>query len=227
MNSPFQNTLLNALPDAEQSWFRLKVQDISVDEKQVLYDQGDKIQFVYFPTTAVVSLLGTLENGSSVEVATVGREGMVGVPIFLGFDQTLMRAVVQCGGGMLRMKGEDFRAVRNPVITAAFHRYIYALCSQIVQSAVCNRFHSFEERCARWMLMHQDRTGDHEFPFTHEFLADLLGVQRTTVSELIGNLQKAGVIHTSRGKIRIIDRRGLESLSCECYRLLKSQFALL
>lgn len=222
-----QNSLLKALPATEQSWFRLKLQEISVDEKQILYEQGDKIRFVYFPTTAVVSMLGTMENGSSVEVATVGREGMVGLPIFLGFDQDITRAVIQCGGSMFRMKGEDFRAIRNPVITATFNRYLYTLFSQIVYSAVCNRFHSFEERCARWMLMYQDRTGDHEFPFTHEFLADLLGVQRTTVSEVIGNLQKAGVIHTSRGKIRIIDRRGLESLSCECYRILKGQFALL
>ena len=193
--------------------------------KQVIYQPGELIQHVYFPLSGVVSLLTILADGTETEVGIVGNEGIAGISAFLGIDTTSLKALVQIPGDAMRMRTSDFQA---ELLDGALHnllqRYTQTLIGQISQSVACNRHHSVEERCCRWLLMCHDRAKSDHFPITHEFLSHMLGVRRASVTVVAGMLQKAGLISYSRGRMIILDRPGLEEVSCECYGSVKAEF---
>ena len=221
-----KNQLLSSLPSEEYEQLEPYLEPIFLDLKRELYQPNVPIDFVYFPLSGVYSLLSTTSKGELIEVATVGNEGMVGLPVFLGSKQIPGLAVSQVPGEALRMRTEDFQTLVTPdtKLYQILHRYTQALFNLIAQSALCNRAHSIEERCCRWLLLTRDRVGNDEFPFTHEFLSQMLGVRRAGVSQVAGKLQNAGFISYRYGKITILDRAGLEATSCECYELIKREF---
>jgi CRP-like cAMP-binding protein len=191
--------------------------------KTVLFDPGQVITSVYFPLDGVVSLVTPLADGNIVEVATIGNEGMVGVPLVAG-GSLAVRAISQVGGRTLCMDASTFIAEleRLPGFRKLIQRYVQALFGQISQAAACNRLHSNEERLSRWLLMSHDRVGVDSFPITHEFLGQMLGSRRATVTLSAGLLQAAGLIRYHRGRVTIVDRAGLEGVSCECYGIIKA-----
>jgi CRP-like cAMP-binding protein len=225
-STPVKNRLLASLPKEELEQFQPYLEAVPLELKRELYQPGEPIKFVYFPLSGVCSLLSLAPEGELVEVGTVGNEGMVGLPAFLGVKQVPGVAMVQVSGEALRMRVEDLRTQVTPstALYGLLHRYTQALFNLISQSAVCNRLHVIEQRCCRWLLLTHDRVGADEFPFTHEFLAQMLGVRRAGVSEVAARLQNAGLISYRYGKISIQDRAGLESTSCECYALIKAEF---
>lgn len=220
------NRLLANLPQEELAQLQPYLEPVFLDVKRELYQPNVPIEFVYFPLEGVCSLLSLGSKGELIEVATVGNEGMVGLPIFLGATQIPGVSMVQIPGSALRMRAEDLRTQVTPskVLYDLLHRYTQALFNLISQSALCNRVHSIEQRCCRWLLLTHDRVRANEFPLTHEFLSQMLGVRRASVSEVASRLQNAGFIAYRYGKITIQDRSGLEITSCECYTLIKSEF---
>ncbi|MBD3884863.1 Crp/Fnr family transcriptional regulator [Phormidium tenue FACHB-886] len=224
--TPINNRLLASLPREEYERLQPYLEPVSLPLKQELYQPNVPIEFVYFPLSGVYSLLSLASEGELVEVATVGNEGMVGLPIFLGARQIPGVAMVQVLGDALRMRPADFRAqvTSGTALYEMLHRYTQALFNFISQSAVCNRVHSIEQRCCRWLLLTHDRVGADTFPLTHEFLSQMLGVRRAGVSEVAARLQNAGFISYRYGKMTLTDRAGLEATSCECYALIKSEF---
>ncbi|HVC03842.1 MAG TPA: Crp/Fnr family transcriptional regulator [Candidatus Acidoferrales bacterium] len=191
--------------------------------KTVLFDPGQVIRSVYFPIDGVISLVTPLADGNIVEVATIGNEGLVGVPLVAG-GSLAVRAISQVGGRTLRMDATTFIAELDhlPVFRRLIQRYVQALFGQISQAAACNRLHSNEERLSRWLLMSHDRVGVDAFPITHEFLGQMLGSRRATVTLSAGLLQAAGLIRYHRGRVTIVDRVGLEGVACECYGIIKA-----
>lgn len=183
------------------------------------------IEFVYFPLEGVCSLLSLTSEGELIEVATVGNEGIIGLPVFLGAKQIPGIGMCQIPGNSLRMRAEDFQTqvTQGTTLYNLLHRYTQALFNLISQSALCNRVHSIEQRCCRWLLLTHDRVEVDEFPLTHEFLSQMLGVRRAGVSEVAAKLQNAGFISYRYGKITVLDRAGLEATSCECYALIKAE----
>ena len=214
-HDPKENRLLGALPREAYERLQPHLESISLEAKQVIYEPGKPIEHVYFPRNAVVSLLTAMETGESIEVGTVGNEGMLGVPLFLGFQTNPGRAEGQIPGEALRMQAEVFSQEMQSLgpLHDLLHRYTYAMVMQISQSAACNRLHSLEERLCRWLLMTHDRVGADQFLLTQEFMAQMLGVRRPTVNTAASILQKAGLIQYSRGKITILNRSGLEASS--------------
>lgn len=192
--------------------------------KTVLFEPGQVIDAVYFPVDGVISLVTALEDGAIVEVATIGNEGIVGVPLLSG-GSLAVRAISQVPGRALRMPADVFLAEldRNGPLSKVVRRYLQALFGQISQAAACNRLHSNEERLSRWLLMSHDRVGVDEFSITHEFLGQMLGSRRATVTLSAGILQAAGLIRYHRGRVTVIDRPGLEAVSCECYGVIKDE----
>jgi len=224
-----KNLLLDSLPREEYERLSPYLEPISLDVKQELYQPNVPMEFVYFPLAGVYSLLSVTSKGELVEVATVGNEGMVGLPLFLGVKQIPGRSIVQVPGKALRMQSEDLLTQVTPgtALYELLHRYTQALFNFISQSTLCNRVHSIEQRCCRWLLLTRDRVETDEFPLTHEFLSQMLGVRRAGVSEVAARLQNAGFISYRYGKITIIDRAGLEATSCECYKINKAEFECL
>lgn len=215
-----ENLLFRALPP--DSAARLAEHFITIDapSRAQLYEPGDTVNRVYFPLDSVISMtapVGTTQG----EVATVGQEGMVGLPTVFGTDMANMRFFVQIGGRIAVAPADQFADLlrADDAIRAVMLRYAHAMFTQIGQSVVCNQRHSLRQRCARWLLMTHDRVPGDQFHLTHEFLAVMLGVRRAGVTVAAGNLQKAGLIKYRRGEITILDRAGLEKVSCECYRL--------
>jgi CRP-like cAMP-binding protein len=223
---PVGNRLLDSLPRADLERLRPHLEAVSVDIKHVIYEPNGPITHVYFPTSCIISLVTYLEDGSSVEMATIGLEGMVGLPIFLGSETMPSRAFGQVPGDALRITVAAFTAEigRNGPLVRVLNRYTQALFNQVAQTTACNRVHLVEQRCARWLLQTHDRVGSDQFFLTQEFLAQMLGVRRSGVSAAAGLLQKAGLIRYARGRITVLDRSGLESASCECYRVIKREF---
>lgn len=221
-----QNRLLSALPREEYERLLPHLEIVSLTPKQTLYAPDQSIEHIYFPNSGIISLVNFTEDGSTVEAATVGNEGMVGIPVLLGADRMLGQAVSQVAGKGLQMKADVFKREVTPgsSLYNLLLRYTLALMNLISQSVACNRRHTVEERCCRWLLMCQDRVQSNEFALTQEFLSQMLGVRRASVSVVAAILQKAGLIRYSRGNITILDRQGLESASCECYRLVKDEF---
>jgi CRP-like cAMP-binding protein len=223
---PAQNRLLAALPAKDFKRLEPRLERVPLEFKQPLYNSGEPIRHVYFPTSGVASLVNIMSGGQQVEIAVVGREGMVGLPVFLEAGEIPGRAFCQVPGDAMRMGAEPFQeeAKRGGKLTNLLLRYTQALFNQVAQSAACNRAHSVDERCARWLLQTQDRVGQDQFPVTQEFMAQMLGVRRATVNVAAGILQKAGFITYTRGWITVLDRPGLESASCECYAIIKAEF---
>lgn len=221
-----KNQLLAALPLKEYERLLPNLESVYLPQKQVIYEAKEPIKYVYFPTDAVMSLINLMENGAGVETGTVGREGMVGISVFLAGDRSINQAVAQIPGNALRMRADVFNRDVTPgsPLYKLLQRYTQALLSQIFQSVSCNGLHSIEKRCCRWLLMTQDRVEGNQFPLTQEFLAYMLGVRRASVSEVCSLLQKAGFISYSRGSITILNRQALESTSCACYAIVKAEF---
>ena len=193
---------------------------------EVLYEPGVTLKYVYFPITSIVSLLYVMENGASAEIAVVGNEGIVGVSLFMGGESTPSRAVVQSAGAGCRLQAQLMKAEFNkagPVLHLLL-RYTQALITQMAQTAVCNRHHSLDQQLCRWLLLSSDRLPDNELVMTQELIANMLGVRRETVTEAALKLQQAGLIRYARGRITVLDRRGLERRSCECYWVVRKEY---
>lgn len=220
-----KNHLLDALPAEE--WARLQphLELTPMPLGQVLYESGDELQYVYFPTTAIVSLLYVMEDGHSAEIAIVGNEGMVGVALLLGGETTPSRAIIQSAGRAYRLLGtylkDELR--RAGPLQRLLLRYTQALITQMAQTAVCNRHHSIEQQLCRWLLLSLDRLASNELVMTQELIANMLGVRREGVTESARKLQDLGLISYSRGRIRVLDRLALESHACECYAVVKKE----
>src|SRR5277367_558725 len=216
---PRRNLLLAALPDAEWQRWLPQLESVVMPLGQVLYESGVTLSHVYFPTTAIVSLLYVMENGASAEIAVVGNEGIVGISLFMGGESTSSRAVVQSAGKGFRLKSQMMKEEFNragPVLHLLL-RYTQALITQMAQTAVCNRHHTLDKQLCRWLLLSLDRLSNNELVMTQELIANMLGVRREGVTEAAGNLQKDGLIHYTRGHIKILDRAKLEKRVCECY----------
>lgn len=223
---PRQNWLLAALADAE--WARIApfLQPVAMPLGQVLYDPGARPSHVYFPTTAIVSLLYVMENGASAEIAVVGNEGLVGISLFMGGHSTSSQAVVQAAGEGFRLDAgilmEEFN--RGGPVLHLLLRYTQALITQMAQTAVCNRHHALDQQLCRWLLLTLDRLHSSELVMTQELLSNILGVRRAGISEAAGALQKDGLIRYERGHITVLDRPALERRACECYAVVKKEY---
>jgi CRP-like cAMP-binding protein len=224
--NPKTNQLLAALPAEDWSRWEPQLELVELPLGEVLYEPGATLSHVYFPTTAIVSLLYVMENGASAEIAVVGNEGIVGISLFMGGgESTPSRAVVQSAGMGFRMKSrvlkEEFK--QSPVLHLLL-RYTQALITQMSQTAVCNRHHSLDQQLCRWLLLSLDRLQGSELDMTQELISNMLGVRREGVTEGALKLQKAGLIRYSRGHIEVLDRPGLEVRVCECYAVVKKEY---
>lgn len=228
-DSPSQNHLLAALPATEYERLAPHLERVPMLLGDMLYEPGGKLQHVYFPTTAIVSLLYVLESGASAEIAGVGNEGVLGISLFLGGDTTPSSAVVQTAGHGYRLPGrllkEEFS--RGGLVQRLLLRYTQALLTQMCQTAACNRHHSIEQQLCRWLLLTLDRLPSNELVMTQELVASALGVRRESITETAGNLQRAGIVRYRRGHISVLDRRGLETSACECYAVVKKELTRL
>jgi CRP-like cAMP-binding protein len=197
--------------------------------RETLQEAGDAAEYVYFPTSGIISLLTVLENGMMIEFATVGTEGTTGVPTLLGLTTSNLALVSQLPGESLRMKTADFvsEIERSRGFAAVLRLYGGVMFAFLAQSAACNRAHHVDERCARWLLTTHDQAGGNDFPITQEFLAQMLGVSRPSVAQSAGSLQKTGLISYHRGEMTVLDRDGLEKAACECYGVVHEQFGRL
>jgi CRP-like cAMP-binding protein len=223
---PKKNQLLAALPDSEWQRWCLQLEQVEMPLGQVLYESGIKLDHVYFPTSAIVSLLYVMENGASAEIAVVGNEGIVGISLFMGGESTPSRAVVQSAGQGFRLKAQTMKDEFNragPVLHLLL-RYTQALITQMAQTAVCNRHHTLDQQLCRWLLLSLDRLQGNELVMTQELIANMLGVRREGVTEGALKLQKAGLIRYARGRISVLDRQGLEKRTCECYAVVKKEY---
>jgi CRP-like cAMP-binding protein len=226
-HNPRQNHLLAALPEADYNILLPHLELVDLPLGKILYESGHVFTNVYFPTTAIVSLLYVLESGASAEIAVVGNEGVVGIALFMGGESMPNRALVQSSGYAYRLNGQMLNQQfnRSGALQHLLMRYTLALLSQMAQTAVCNRHHSVDQQLCRWLLLSLDRLGGaSELCMTQELIADMLGVRREGVTEAAGKLQAAGLIHYSRGKITLLDRPGLEARVCECYEVVRKEF---
>jgi len=221
-----KNSLLSALPGPVRDNWLPHLESIEMPLSQVVYEPGAILSHVYFPTTAIVSLLYVMENGAAAEIAVVGNEGIVGISQFMGGKSTPSRAVVQSAGQSLRLNAEILEREFNragPVLHLLL-RYTQALITQMAQTAVCNRHHTLDQQLCRWLLLSLDRLQGDELAMTQELIANMLGVRREGVSEAALKLQSAGLIKYARGHIKILDRAGLENRTCECYAVVKKEY---
>jgi CRP-like cAMP-binding protein len=223
---PRQNQLLAVLPDAIWARWLPQLETVDMPLGRVLYEPGGPVAHVYFPTSSIVSLLYVMEDGASAEIALVGREGMVGISVFLGGETTTRHAIVQSAGRGYRLRArfllQEFESA-GPVLHLLL-RYTQALIAQMAQTAACNRHHTLDQQLCRWLLMSLDRLPSNELVMTQELIANMLGVRREGVTEAAGHLHEAGVIRYHRGHITVLDRAGLERRSCECYAALRKEY---
>jgi CRP-like cAMP-binding protein len=224
-HTPLQNHILAAmLPEVQDRlWPNLELVDLPLGK--VLYESGDTLRHVYFPTDSIVSLLYVMESGASAEISVVGNEGIVGIALFMGGESTPSRAVVQSAGSAYRMPGQDLKNEfnRHGELQHLLLRYTQALITQMSQTAVCNRHHTIDQQLCRWLLLSLDRLPADSLTMTQELIANMLGVRREGVTDAAGKLQQQGVIEYSRGHITVLDRPRLEELSCECYAVVKEE----
>lgn len=225
-HDPQQNHLLRALSDDARLRVFSGLELVAMPLGSALYESGDAMRHVYFPTTSIVSLLYVMENGASAEIAIVGNEGVIGIALFMGGETTPSRAVVQSAGHAYRMKGqllkEEFH--RSGTMQQLLLRYTQALLTQMAQTAVCNRHHSVDQQLCRLLLLSLDRLSSLTLTMTQELIASMLGVRREGVTEAAGHLQDAGLIRYSRGRITVLDRVRLEARACECYAVVRREF---
>jgi len=214
------------LPEADYQRLAPHLEHVPLKLGAVLYEPGMKMRYVYFPTTAIVSLLYVLENGASAEIAILGNEGLLGVSLFMGGESTPSRAVVQSAGFGYRLRATHLKDEfdRFGTFMHLLLRYTQALITQMAQTAVCNRHHSVDQQLCRWLLLSLDRLESSELVMTQELIANMLGVRREGVTEAAGKLQRLGLIHYKRGRIRVLDRAAVEARSCECYSVVKREF---
>lgn len=219
--APVANSLLAALPRTQYQRLAAGLEPVALTFGEVLYEPGQIIRHVYFPIDSLVSLLTLVDGHLALEVGLVGREGIVGIPLALGVEVTSVRALVQGSGTAMRMDAARFRREfpRCAALRRELHRYAHVLMAQVSQTAACNRFHVVEARLARWLLMTHDRVRSEQFQLTQEFLAHMLGVRRVGVTQAAGALQRRRLISYSRGRIRILDRGGLQAAACHCYEI--------
>lgn len=222
---PPANRLLATLPKKEYQRLLPQLKSTTLTFGDVLYDPGDTIKHVYFPNDSIISLLSAVAERSTLEVGMVGNEGMAGLPIFMGVNVSSTRALVQASGSAMRMTSAALRdeAKHLGSLHRLLHRYSHSLMTQISQSSACNRFHTVDARLGRWLLMTQDRVNLDEFRLTQDFMSNMLGVRREGVNKAAGALQTQKLIKYSRGIIRILNRPGLEAVSCDCYALIKTE----
>jgi CRP-like cAMP-binding protein len=223
---PRENHLLASLPSAEWERWRLQLEWADMPLGQVLYESGRTLSHVYFPTTAIVSLLYVMEDGASAEIAVVGNEGIVGISLFMGGESTPSRAVVQSAGQGFRLRAATIKEEFNragPVMHLLL-RYTQALITQMAQTAVCNRHHSLDQQLCRWLLLSLDRLAGTELVMTQELIANMLGVRREGVTEAALKLQRLGLIRYARGRISVLDRQALEARTCECYEVVRKEY---
>jgi CRP-like cAMP-binding protein len=220
------NHLLAALPAAEYSRIRPTLEPVSLDLGEVLYESGDRMTHMYFPTTAIISLLYIMQNGATAEIGIAGNNGLVGIALFMGGETTSSRAIVQSGGDAVRMKAADVRNAfaLGGVFQNVLLRYTQSLMTQISQTAVCNRLHSVEQQLCRWLLINHDQLQTDKLVMTHDLIANMLGVRREGVTIAAQHLQEEGLIKYVRGTITILDRDGLEKAVCECYKVVKDEY---
>jgi CRP-like cAMP-binding protein len=223
---PEQNDLLDALPPDERVRWGSRLEVVDMPLGQVLAESGRAMSYVYFPTTAIVSLLYVLENGASAEIAVVGRDGVVGISLFMGGESTISRAVVQSAGRGYRLPASAIKEAfeRSHDVMHALLRYTQALITQMAQTAVCNRHHSLDQQLCRWLLLSLDRLTGNDLVMTQELIANMLGVRREGVTDGALKLQAAGLIRYARGHITVLDRPGLEARTCECYAVVKKEY---
>ena len=223
---PEQNQLLAALPELVRQRLFTHLESVQMPLGEVLYESGTQLRYVYFPTTSIVSLLYVMEDGASAEIAVVGKEGLLGIALFMGGETTPSRAIVQNAGHGFRLKARLLKSEFNragPVMHLLL-LYTQALITQMAQTAVCNRLHSLDQQLCRWLLLSLDRLPSNEVTMTQELIANMLGVRREGVTEAAGRLQDDGLVHYSRGRITLLDRPGLEARTCECYQVVKKEY---
>jgi CRP-like cAMP-binding protein len=216
-----KNLLLAALPQEDLQCYFSELHSVSLSLRQVLYEAGAPLDYVYFIEQGVASILTNMADGSTIEVGMIGMEGMVGVTALLGGNVSAQQVIVQVPGTALRMSAALCKAAfdRSEGVRRAALRFIEAILNLSAQTAACNRLHSIEQRCARWLLMAMDRTQSDRIPLTHEFLASMLGVRRAGVTTTAGELQRSGLIRYHHGQLTIVDREGLEATACECHHI--------
>ena len=225
-HSPKQNHLLAALPAEDCARLLPDLELIPMPLGWAVYESGGRMSYLYFPTTSIVSLLDVMESGASAEIAVTGNDGLVGISLFMGGESTPSRAVVQSGGNGYRLKAHALKkefSMGGHLQHIAL-RYTQALITQMAQTAVCNRHHSVDQQLCRWLLLSLDRMENSELVMTQELIANMLGVRREGVTEAAGHLQADGLIHYSRGHIKVLDRSRLEKRVCECYAVVKKEF---
>ena len=230
-HDPRQNQLLAALPETEFQRIEPELELVQLRAGEVLYESGDQSRHVYFPITSIASLLYVMEDGSSAEVAVVGKEGILGVALFMGGETMPYRTVVQTAGYACKLRGQVFKQEfdraggrRCGALNHLLLRYTQALITQMSQTAVCNRHDSVKQQLCRWLLLRLDRLPSNEMKITHELIASMLGVRREGITEAAGKLQSAGLIQINRGHITVLDREGLEAGACECYGVVKKEY---
>jgi CRP-like cAMP-binding protein len=225
-SDPTKNLLLAALPQAEYERILPHLGHVSFKLGEVLYESGMQLEHIYFPINTIVTLLYLMENGASAEMGMAGNEGVVGVALFMGGNTMPNRAVIQSAGDAVRLKAkvlqEEF--ARGGAFQRLLLRYTQALLTQMSQTAVCNRLHAIEQQLCRWLLLSHDRLDSDELVMTQELIANMLGVRREGVTAAAGRLQEQGLISYVRGRIQILDRRGLEASVCECYKVVKDEY---
>ena len=219
-----KNRILLSIPEDEFMSLRPHLEQAEMPQYKILYDQGEKIGNAYFPNEGMVSLVVLVHDGRSVEVGITGCEGIVGAPLAFGFEKAPMRAIMQIKGKGLRIPSSILEDTfqRSPNLKALIERYVMMQQLQVAQLAACNRLHDMDQRLARWLLMCQDRIDSENLPLTHEFLAQMLGSGRPTVTIAAGVLERAGLIENTRGSLKILNRKRLEDAACECYRVIQN-----
>lgn len=217
------NEILNSIPEGEYNLIRQDFESVELSSHHILHEAGERIEFAYFLNQGLASLVVLTTDGRSVEVSIVGREGMVGTPLAVGLHRGPYRGIMQIPGSGVRIKADvlEQKMAGTPELRLVLSRYVLVQGLQIAQIAACNRLHEIEQRLARWLLMCQDRVGSEVLPVTHEFLAQMLGTGRPSVSLAAGILQKAGFIENHRGAVKILNRKELESAACECYKAIQ------
>jgi len=225
-HDPRQNHLLAALPVHEFKRLYPHLELVQLPLGEIIYESGDQLHYVYFPTDSIVSMLYVMADGSSAEIAVVGNEGLIGIALFMGGETMPNRAVIQSAGHGYRLNGQMLKDEFNRAgeLQHLLLRYTQALLTQMSQTAVCNRHHSVDQQLCRWLLLSIDRLPSNNLTMTQELIANMLGVRREGVTEAAGKLQSAGLIHYSRGHITVIDRPRLEKRVCECYQVVKTEF---
>ena len=220
------NHLLAALPNDKLALFQSKLVPVSLKLGTVLYEAGDRLDYAYFPTTAIISLLYIMENGATAEIGVVGNDGILGIALFMGGNTTNSRAVVQSAGEAFKIKAQDLKTEfgRGGEMQKMLLRYTQALMTQISQTAVCNRLHSLEQQLCRWILLSHDRLNSDKLVMTHDLISNMLGVRREGVTLAAQKIAEKGLIINTRGTIILIDRQGLENAVCECYKVVNDEY---